>query len=196
MHGLINCSLQLYLSDRHGPKVWEALAQEVEVPDGRFEAMLRYEDTLTTALVEAASRKLMRSEAEILEDLGTFLVTSPRTEVVRRLLRYGGVNFREFLYSLDELQGRVKLAVPDLEMPKLELRAEGEQDYQLLCTEARVGMGYVLVGVLRALADDYGALVLLEEEHKTTGDMVVTVQLLNAEHATGRRFSLARGMAL
>ncbi len=195
MHGLINCSLQLYLSDRHGSKLWEDLAQEVEVPDGRFEAMLPYEDGLTTALVTAAARKLMRPEPEILEDLGTFLVTSPRTEVVRRLLRYGGVNFREFLYSLDELQGRVKLAVPDLEMPKLELRTEGEQEYQLLCTEAQAGMGHVLVGVLRALADDYGALVLLEEMHSEKGDMVVTVQLLNAEHATGRRFSLAHGAA-
>ncbi|MEP2784529.1 MAG: heme NO-binding domain-containing protein [Pseudoruegeria sp.] len=194
MHGLINCSLQLYLTDRHGAALWKEIASEAEVPDNRFEPMLPYEDAITTNIVAIASRRLQRNEADLLEDLGTYLITSSRTEVVRRLLRYGGVSFREFLYSLDELEGRVKLAVPDLEMPRLELRTDGEQEFQLVCTGVQVGMCYVLVGILRALADDYGALVLLDSSHSKEGNATITVQLLNADHTRGRRFSLAQGV--
>ncbi|SLN56986.1 Heme NO binding protein [Pseudoruegeria aquimaris] len=191
MHGLINRSIEIFLKERHGAELWQAVAQEAQVPDGSFEAMLRYEDGVTARVLAAAASRLSRSEAELLEDLGIFLVTSERTRVVRRLLRYGGVSYREFLYSLDDLRDRVWLAVPELEMPRFELQREGETGFHLICESPVPGMGHVTVGVLRALADDYGALVLLDESHGEDGRSDITVHLLNSTHAAGRRFSLA-----
>ena len=53
------------------------------------------------------------------------------------------------------------------------------------------GFGHVVMGLLRAMADDYGALALLE--HKgTRGDTeILEIQLLDTAFAEGREFELA-----
>jgi hypothetical protein len=51
----------------------------------------------------------------LLEDIGTYLVTDPALEPLRRLLRFGGDTFAEFLGSLEELPDRARLAMPQLE---------------------------------------------------------------------------------
>ena len=47
--------------------------------------------------------------------------------------------------------------------------------------------------MLRAMADDYGALVLLDYAEPQDGLETVAIRLLDAAHAEGRRFSLAAG---
>ncbi len=64
----------------------------------------------------------------LLEDLGTYLVSHPNVQGLRRLLRFGGAGFIDFLHSLDELHDRARLAVPDLDLPQLELRDHGSAD--------------------------------------------------------------------
>jgi hypothetical protein len=46
----------------------------------------------------------------------------------------------------------------------------------------------VLVGILTAMADDYGTLCLIEVED----DNRISVRILDSTHAEGRRFDLAR----
>jgi hypothetical protein len=52
-------------------------------------------------------------------------VTDPGLEPLRRLLRFGGGTFEEFLVSLEELPDRARLAMPELEMPEITLSVEG-----------------------------------------------------------------------
>ena len=59
------------------------------------------------------SRLLGRPVAGMMEDLGTYLIMNPSFPAVRRLLRFSGVTFLDFLHSLDDLPDRVRLAVPD-----------------------------------------------------------------------------------
>lgn len=52
----------------------------------------------------------------------------------------------------------------------------------------------VALGALRAMADDYGALVLIDPDLSCATGMpgaALSVQLLEAAHGTGRRFDLA-----
>ena len=109
----------------------------------------------------------------------------------RRLLRFGGVTFADFLHSLEDLPERGRLALPDLELPLLEVSDLENGDYLLRCAPMVQGVGHVMVGLLRAMADDYGALVLLEHGGGMAGDEVVRVQILDQRHTAGRRFSLA-----
>ncbi|OIQ76146.1 hypothetical protein GALL_421740 [mine drainage metagenome] len=48
-----------------------------------------------------------------------------------------------------------------------------------------------MVGVLRAMADDYGALVLLDYDGSDVAVETITINLLEHRFAAGRRFSLA-----
>lgn len=191
MHGLMNRAIECFVRDTYGPRKWFAVARAVELEGAAFEPMLTYDDQVTVDVIRAASLEMDKPSEVFLEDLGTYLVSHPTTQALRRLLRFGGVTFLEFLNSLDELPGWARLAVSDLDLPELELHEEGNGRFLLHCRFHRPGFGHVLTGILRAMADDYGALVMLDMV-ETRGDVeVISIVLLEAAYAEGRHFQLA-----
>lgn len=189
MHGLVNRSIESFVKDTYGATVWRDTAVMTDLGDDSFEALLPYDDAITWRLLEAISAILDKPSEVVLEDLGTYLVSHPNLEPLRRLMRFGGTTFREFLYSLDDLPDRVRLAVPDLDLAGLELNDKGEGVFELVTSWGKPGFGHVLVGILRAMADDYGDLVFLE--HKGgQGTETVQITLHQAEFAKGRVFDL------
>lgn len=191
MHGLINRSIQCFVQDTYGERLWSSVVEEAGLGADGFEAMLTYDDALTEAVLGAVTRQLDKPREAVLEDLGTFLVSNPRLEPLRRLLRFGGESFVEFLHSLDDLAGRARLAVPELDVPELELLEEGPRSYRLVCRWHFAGGCQVIMGILRAMADDYGALVLLEHRGGAAGGGSLSIELLDCSFAEGRSFKLA-----
>lgn len=190
MHGLMNRAIQGFLRSTYGEDLWTHIARAARLhPDG-FEAMLQYDDALTDAVLSTAAQHLDRARDTILEDVGTWLVSSQAGQPLRRLLRFGGVTFTDFLYSLEELRGRGRLALPDLGLPVLTLSEPQPGIYDLTC-QGLPGFGAVLMGVLRGMADDYGALVLLDHVGLRDGAETLRIQLLAADFAEGRPFALA-----
>ena len=185
MHGLINRSLQCFLRDTYGASCWAAVAEAAALDPAGFEAMLRYDDAVTEAVLDAAASRLGKPRAALLEDWGMFLAS---LEPLRRLLRFGGVGYVDFLHSLDELPERARLAVPDLDMPDLTLSPRGADRFALACRAGKPGFAAVFAGILRAMADDYGALVLIDPG---PGEEV-QIELLQTRYSAGRGFDLAR----
>ncbi|UWR23506.1 heme NO-binding domain-containing protein [Sulfitobacter sp. S190] len=194
MHGLINRSIQNYICDGYGADRWLAVARRVPLDPPVFEAMLWYEDALTHAALDAAAEVLERDRSEVMEDIGSYLVSHPNAERVRRLLRFGGATFEDFLHSLDDLPDRARLAVPDLVLPGIELLTEGAGRYVLRCGATFEGFGHFMMGLLRAMSDDYGTLALLEHVTRAGGDEVVEIGLIEAEFSTGRLFELGQSV--
>ena len=193
MHGLINRSIQCFLCDSYGTAVWDAVVAETELEFSSFEAMLTYPPSLTDRIIAAACEILDRPRESVLEDLGTYLVSHPNREAMRRLLRFGGQTFGDFLNSLEELPERARLAVSELKLPEMNL-AEGPANSGILAVKAIFpGVGHVAVGLLRAMADDYGALVTLEYLGNPNGWETVAIRVLDRAWTPGRRFELARG---
>ena len=191
MHGLINRSIQCFLRDTYGAATWSAVAAEARLSFDSFEAMLTYDSALTEQVVAAAERVLQRPRDTLLEDMGTYLVSHPNLEPLRRLLRFGGVTYVDFLLSLEDLPERGRLALPDLDLPLLGLTELGDGQFRLTCSVLLPGVGHVVMGLLRAMADDYGALVLLDHCGTENGVEVVSINLLQQGYAAGRRFDLA-----
>lgn len=189
MHGLVNRSVQCFLRDTYGAEFWLAVAAEAGVAPEGFEALMQYDDPLTDAVVGAAARALGKPREALLEDIGIYLVT---LEPLRRLLRFGGATYEDFLHSLDELPGRARLAVPDLDLPDLRLEPAGPGRFRLDCAGPRPGFGAVFAGILRAMADDYGALALIDAGGAAGGVETVGIELLDTAFAIGRGFDLAR----
>ncbi len=196
MHGMINCALQGFLLANYGPAVWQKVREIARLPDGGFEAMERYDDALTLACFDAARAVLRKPGEPLLEDIGTHLVTHPDLESLRRLLRFGGATFAEFLNSLEEMPDRARLAMPELEIPAIALRQEGPGDYVIAARWRLAGIGPLLSGVLRAMADDYGALVLLEPAGTgEDGAERLRVRVYDSAFSAGRSFSLGQARA-
>lgn len=166
MHGLINKAFESFLTDTFGQPVWHQLLRQADLwdqigPEG-FETLHVYPDEVTCRMVAVATALLGRPSDSLLEDMGTYLVSHARTAPLRRLLRFGGGNYTDFLRSLDDLPGRARLAVPELVLPALTLNETGAGQFQITCRGCQSGFGHVLLGILRGMADDYGALVVLD----------------------------------
>lgn len=190
MHGLINRAIQSFVCATYGQSCWLRVTEVAELGFVEFEAMLVYDDDMTVRVLDALCANLKRPRAEMLEDLGTYLVSHPKMEDLRRLLRFGGVIYVEFLHSLDDLSDRVRLAVSDLCLPALELREVSPTEYQLRCFPGLPGYSSVMVGVLRAMADDYGALAMLSHEGQEGAAEVISIVLVESAFAEGRHFDL------
>ena len=193
MHGLINKSIERFVRDTYGRDVWVGMTQRLDLGFSEFEAMLTYEPDLTQQILDELTVVLEKPLEDILEDIGTYLVSHPTFESLRRLLRFGGVTFVEFLHSIDDLPERARLALSDLELPRMELHEHTDDFYSLSIFTSSSGLarfGYVVMGLLRAMADDYGALVLLEYKGADAGMEIVEIHLLEAAFADGRSFDL------
>lgn len=187
MDALLLRSLQGYLRDTFGLAVWQAICHRAALKIETFEPMLRYDRGMADLVAQHAANVLGRPVETLWEDMGTYLVTNPGHEGIRRLLRFGGPSFADFLHSLEEMPGRARLAMPDLDLPTLTLTERGPDQFELQCRSELQGIPRVLVGMLTAMADDYGALSLIE----TGPDGRIVIRILDRRHAVGRRFDLA-----
>ncbi len=85
------------------------------------------------------------------------------------------------------------MAVAEIDMPEIDVDELSEGQYQLQIRHPEPGFGHVILGGLRALADDYGALALLDHNGRIGEVENVSVNLLDIAHTEGRRFDLAAG---
>ena len=190
MQGFVNRAVQCFVRDTYGWAVWLNVVRRAGLGFTNFEAMLVYSPHITENIVVALEIEFKKPRSIILEDLGTYLVTSPTTEVLRRMLRFGGEDFGEFILSLDELPDRARLALAEIELPSIQLHSTGAKQYLIEIGEGLPGFSWALVGVLRALADDYGALAFIEHKAGSKRDQI-SVVLADDSFSHGRHFELA-----
>lgn len=134
-----------------------------------------------TAGLAFAAERLSKPLTDLYEDLGAWLT---RIEPIRRLLRFSGRDFDDFLLRLDELPGRARLVLPVVEVPLLQVDVE---DGAVWLTPSRpeIGWQHILVGLLRGMADDYGALCLI-----SVHGAAIRVDICDHSFAEGRQFTL------
>jgi len=196
MLGIINRAFESFVRDTYGAATWAGIVLQAGLAEDHFECLMRYDPALCEDVITAAAHVLARPRDTVLEDLGTYLVSHQNLEQLRRLLRFGGVDFVDFLNSLEDLPARGRLALPDLDLPHLVLHDRGLGIYHLQCRMQIAGIGHIVVGLLRAMADDYGVLALIDfGQSLPNGAETVVIQLLDHRHSKGRRFDLAASMA-
>ena len=189
MQGLVNRAIQCFVHDIYGLETWREVVDEAQLGFTSFEAMLDYEPSVTDRLVSAVQIILTKPRSVILEDLGTYLVSHANMETLRRLLRFGGSDFEEFLLSLDELPEKARLILPDFVLPSLSVLALNPRLYELEIGTGISGFSNVLMGVLRVMSDDYGALAFFEHRDGTEKN-TIQITLADARFSSGRSFEL------
>lgn len=188
---LVNRAIHAFMLESWGKAAWRAAVQEAGISLRVFDLMLDDPVPETRRVLVSMSARLGRSMDCLLEDFGTYLVAHPSWAPLRRLLRFCGTDFRDFLMSLDDLPERVSLALPDIHLPPMSVELAGPDVFHLRIGGGVPGIGPMMMGALRGMADDYGALVLIEAgKDAGDGSVVVTVRLLDDRHAEAKAFSL------
>lgn len=191
MNGVVNRAIECFLRDTYTTAVWDDVAAAADLPVTSFEPMLSYDQRITEHVLSVAVEIIGKPRDALLEDLGIYLVSHPRYEVLRRLLRFAGVTFEDFVMSVDELPGRARLALPDLDVAPIRVATVGPGRFEICCGPGWPGFGHVLAGGIRAMADDYGALVTLSVASVSAdGEACIDLTLHKANHSRGRSFDL------
>lgn len=183
MHGMINRSLESFLRTTYGDAAWAGILQDAGVEQRDFIVMSDARHHATRRVVFSAARRLGKSPGETLEDLGAWLV---RLEPIRRLLRFSGRDFVEFVRSLDEMPGRARMVLPDLPFHDLTTQQQGAQDYRIRAQGLPSGWIWALAGMLRGMADDYGTLALIVVNGNT-----IELSIALEDHGASRPFDLS-----
>lgn len=183
MQGMINRSLESFLRTTYGDAIWQEILHLARINQGDFLAMASAHPSDGRRVVWAAARILGKPVDEMLEDLGGWLV---RLEPIRRLLRFSGTDFVEFVHSLDELPGRARMILPDLPPHGLTVERAGPHTYAIRLEGAPAGWIWVLAGALRGMADDYGTLALI-----VVSGQSISLSIALEDHATSRPFDLS-----
>ncbi|MFP7674302.1 heme NO-binding domain-containing protein [Marivita sp. S0852] len=191
MHGLIFRTIEAFVTDGFGSERWENALALAGLQGTSFEAMFQYDDAYLPKVLDGCAVSLSRTKSSILEDIGTYLITRQNYASIRRLMRFGGDTFVELLLSLDDLPGRTRLAVSGLDLPQITVREHTPMTFTIYCKPGPKGFGHVLVGLLRAMADDYGALVVVEHQGTEDGCEIINITVIDTCFAEDRGFSLA-----
>lgn len=139
------------------------------------------------AVMAAAAEELNKSLTELWEDLGAWLA---QRKSIRRLLRFSGRDFADFLFGLPEFPDYVRLVVPDASIPPMTVLPKTDM-VQIIVHHPGVEWQHVMTGLVRAMADDYGVLGLVSSEEDG-----IAVQISDEAFAEAREFRLAAGVAM
>ncbi|SFH21172.1 Haem-NO-binding [Palleronia marisminoris] len=191
MNGVTARALQSFIQTTYGDAVWAAVLADSRVEVPSFELMLNYAPQLTERVLGAAAKHLNRAPDEVLEDLGLFLVSHADMQPLRRLLRFGGVDFAAFVQSMGDLPERARMVLPHATMPPIRPVDEGDGRWAIFCGRRPEGMVHVIRGGIRAMADDYGALATVELGPDEGPNHRLDVTILSDHFSEGRVFDLA-----
>lgn len=189
MHRLVIRAVEEFLRDTYGDALWTRVLADSEADSpvhagGSVSSARRYQ---AERLIPLAAERLEKPVGELFEDLGAWLA---RREAIRRLLRFSGRDFEDFVMSLEELPGRAHFVIPDLRMPRIEVVHEAGGTLRLVLPHSATGWTEMFAGVLRVMADDYGVLGVIEIE----GDCVI-VNISDDAFAEARDFQLGQEFA-
>lgn len=178
MNRLIDHALRAFLARTYGPDLARFVADETDVLRALPELPVV---EFATAGLSRAANYVSKPTSEMFEDLGAWMT---RIEPIRRLLRFSGRDFHDFLLRLEELPGRSHLVLPRLGVPALTIKAE-DRSVWLIMADPAPAWQHLLMGIVRSMADDYGALCVISVE--AAG---IRVDVCDDQFAEGRRFML------
>lgn len=154
MYGLVNRGVRDLVIAAHGEEVWQTIADKAGVDASGFDELVNYDDAITYALVDAASETLQQSAEDILFAFGQHWVLYTGSDKWGYLFDLAGNDFVSFLQGLDNLHGRVEIAMQESRIPQFSVNKH--DDHLILEYHShREGLAPMVLGLLQGLQDKF-----------------------------------------
>ena len=166
MYGLVNRAVQDLVQSRFGDEAWANIKRRAGIDVTAFLSMQTYDDALTYALVEAATRELGASTEAVLELFGEHWVDYAARHGYRAMMRVKGQSLFEFIARLDDLHARLSLTFPDLQPPSFRTVREADDRLRLHYHSSRPGLAPMVTGLIRGLGKLFEVDVTVSHERR------------------------------
>lgn len=170
MYGLVNKAIEGLICNRFGEETWETIKRRAGIDEEGFVSLDSYPDSMTYALVGAASEVLATPADALLEVFGEYWVTYTAKEGYGGLLDAAGGDLRTFLVSLNQLHARVRLAAPELRPPSFQCTDITDTSLVLHYRSTREGLGPMVRGLLKGLSARFRTSIEVTELRKKGRD--------------------------
>ncbi|MGV6840405.1 MAG: heme NO-binding domain-containing protein [Planktomarina sp.] len=196
MHALVFKGIRGFFVALHGHTVWAKIMQDNAISDEDIDLDRLAALDLAWAVLKTGADAVGQSLPQTLEAFGLYLTSHPNTYAVRRLMRFSGADFIEFLYALPDLAPRAAMAVPDLALPRIDV-ADIPGGVEVAVRDDVPGFEHILAGIIGGMADDYGALIHIEQTICQANPdrpeySYWSVLVIDEFHTSGRSFSLLK----
>jgi hypothetical protein len=150
--------------------VWERIKQRAGIDVDVFISNEGYDDSVTYALVGAASEELNLPAEKILEAFGIHWVVKTAQKGYGDLLASGGGNFKEFMVNLPNFHARLSMIFPHLQPPEFACSDIGERSLRLHYRSQRAGLSPFVRGLILGLGQLFQTEVAVAQvAHKSAG---------------------------
>lgn len=166
MYGIINRAIRSFIIENHSEAVWTEIRESANVTDESFIAMRQCEDAVTYNLVDAICKKFDMDAQPALEAFGEYWVGFSGDLPIGKLLKFSGKDLVSRLSALDEMHGRVKMAMPALQPPAFEFIENEHGPHRLIYRSHRQGLEAMVAGLVRGMAKESGEAIAIEHVEK------------------------------
>ena len=148
---MINRAILEYFRDEYGAETVEVVRAQAGCEKVQFVSMTQYADETSYRLVGAAAEILGQPADAILEKFGEYWIGFALRSDYGDLLQIAGHSLPEVLQNLNNLHVRVGQAFPDLKPPSFWCDQVTESSLVLHYASDRVGLGPMVIGLVRGL---------------------------------------------
>ena len=156
MYGLLLDSIQKFITETYGDRVWAAVRQRAKLKNRWFVTHEVYSDQVIKDLVSAAAEELLQPPSLIMRQFGEYFVQSIGHYGYARLLRVLGRDMRDFLNGLDDLHEFLRFSYPKMKPPSFFCEKETPEGMLLHYTTKRKGFIDYVIGQLITVGQIYG----------------------------------------
>lgn len=154
MYGLVNKAVKGFAIEVGGEQAWTEISTKAK-SESEFLAMHPYPDELTFALVEAAAEYFELSPEEVLRGFGRHWILFTAEAGYGEMLDLYGNDLEEFILNLDDMHTRLRISMPNLNMPSFSCQRSDDGDLVVDYYSERQGLEAMVVGLLEGLGERF-----------------------------------------
>ncbi|MEM9717448.1 MAG: diguanylate cyclase [Pseudomonadota bacterium] len=181
--GLINRGLKGFVETYHDAETWRKLVSGQSAIPEDFEALADYPLEVTVRLVAEISTLRDASEADVYEDLGTFLVSTHWDARLRLVFMSCADDFVKFLQRLDVVWVALNAVDAAFPLNSWEISSTRAGAFRLSGPTLFPGFPSLCVGMLRSLADEFGAYVIIDQKPYLSHVFDFDIEVFDSGHS-------------